>query len=94
MLDLINQMYMGGRITEQQKQGIVVCITKTSAPTIPVDYRLITLLKTDYKILARLIANRLRPTLSELLHPSQYCGVPGTIFDAVATIRDAIAYAE
>jgi len=36
-----------------------------------------------------------RPILAELLHPSQYCGMPGnTIFDAVATVRDAIAYAE
>jgi len=38
---------------------------------------------------------RVRPILAELLHPNQYCGVPGnTIFDAVATLRDAIAYAE
>jgi hypothetical protein len=45
--------------------------------------------------LARLIAARVRPILAEPLHPSQYCGVPGnTIFGAVATVRDAIAYAE
>ena len=37
----------------------------------------------------------MRPILVELLHPSQYCGVPGnTIFNAVATVRDAIAYVE
>jgi hypothetical protein len=36
-----------------------------------------------------------RPILAELLHPSQYCGVPeNTIFDAVATVRDTSAYAE
>jgi len=30
-----------------------------------------------------------------MLHPSQYCGVTGnTTFKAVATVRDAIAYAE
>ena len=68
--------------------------TKTDIPTTPADYRLITLLNTDYKILARIIGNRLRPTLSEVLHPSQYCGVPGNmIFNAVATVRDATAYA-
>jgi hypothetical protein len=33
--------------------------------------------------------------LGEVLHHSQYCGSPGnSIFDAVATVRDAIAYAE
>jgi len=55
----------------------------------------ITLLHTDYKILARLIAARLRPILAKLFHPSQYCRVRvNKIFDAVATVRDAIAYAE
>jgi hypothetical protein len=95
MLALINQMYLEGRIMEPEKQGIVVCIAKTSVPTTPADYRPITLLNSDYKILVRIIANRLRPTLSELLHPGQYCGVSGKmIFDAVATVRNALAYAE
>jgi len=36
-----------------------------------------------------------RPIIVELLHSSQYCGVPGnTIFDAVATVRVTIAYSE
>ena len=33
--------------------------------------------------------------MSELLHPRQYCGLAGsTIFDAMATARDAMVYAE
>lgn len=40
------------------------------------------------------MACRIRPTLEELLQPSQ-CGRPGnTIFQAVATVRGVIAYAE
>ena len=55
----------------------------------------ITLLKSDYKILARIIAQRLRPVLVDHLMQTQFCGVPGnTIIDAVATVRDTIAYAE
>jgi hypothetical protein len=78
-----------------QKHGIVVCIPKADSPSTLADYRPITLLNTDYKILARIVANRLRATLSEVLHRSQDCGLPGnTIFDAVATMLDAIAYAE
>ena len=65
---------------------------ENARPHTPEDYRSITLLKTDYKILARLIAASVRPILAELLYPSPYCGVPGnTIFDAVATVGDAIA---
>ena len=69
------------------KHGIVLCIPKTDIPTTPADYRPITLLNTDYKILARIIADRQRPTLSDVLHPNQYwsarqhdfrCGGDGT----------------
>jgi len=92
---LFNQMLGDRQLSERQKQGAIVCIPKFTRPHTPEDYRPITLLNTDYEILARLTAARVRPILTELLHPSQYCGVPGnTIFDAVATVRDAIAYAE
>jgi hypothetical protein len=95
MLALFNQMYLDGPIMEKQKHGIVMCLPKTDIPTTPADYRPITLLNTDYKILSHIIVNRLRPALSDTLHPSQYGGVPGnTIFDAVASVWDAIAYTE
>jgi len=94
-LDLFSQMFVPGNLTEQQKRGVVVCIPKTTRPTQPSDYRPITLLNTDYKTLARLLANQMRPTLEELLHPSQFCGRPGsTIFEALATVREAVAVAE
>jgi hypothetical protein len=41
------------------------------------------------------MANRIRLTLEELVEPSQYCGRPwNTIFEAIATVREAIAFAE
>ena len=90
-----SKLHLDDRIMEQQKHDIVVCITKTDIPTTTAIYRPITLLNTGYNIRARIIRNRLRPTLSDMLHPSQYYAVPGnTIFDAVATVRDAVAYAE
>ena len=91
----INQMYLNGRIIEKQKHGIVLCIPKTDIHTTLADCGPITVLNAEYKILTRIVANRLRPTFYEILHPSQYCAVPGnTIFDTVATVRDATAYAE
>jgi hypothetical protein len=61
----------------------------------PADHRPITLLNTDYKILAGILAWCLRPLLVLHLKAMQYCGVPGnTIFNAVATLRDVIAHAE
>jgi len=95
MRTLFTQMLRNWQISERQKKGVIVCIPKSAKPRAPEDYRPITVLNKDYKILARLIAALVRPILAEVLHPSQSCGVPGnTIFDTVATVCDTIAYAE
>jgi hypothetical protein len=95
LLVIFNQMFSERKVTAGQKEGVIVCIPKKARPLYPQDYRPITLLNTDYKTLARLIANRLSPVLGEILHPGQHCGVRGkTIFDAAGTVRDVIAYAE
>jgi hypothetical protein len=87
LLQIMNTMYLEATITETHKRGVIVCIPKTPTPTTPNEYRHLTLLNTDYKILARLISNRLRPWLAHILTTSQYCGRQGnTIFEAVTTL--------
>jgi hypothetical protein len=74
---------------------MIICIPKKPHPLQPEDYRPLTLLYADYKLLTRVNANRLNPWLDTFLKPSQHCGLRGhTIFEATANIRDAIAYAE
>ena len=52
-------------------------------------------MNTDYKPFTLIIVNRLRPWLASILQPSQHCWLPGnTVFDAVVTVRNAVAYAE
>jgi hypothetical protein len=94
MLALFNQIYRDDKILDQQKRGTVVCVPKTHGPSIPADYRPITLRNTEYISLSRIIANRLRP-LTRTVTPEPVLWVTGsTIFDAVATVRDAMAHAE
>jgi hypothetical protein len=82
-------------ITPKQKHGIIVCLPKHNGAQKPIDVRSITLLNADYKILARILAHRLRPLLAEHMKTHQFYGVPGNnIMDAVATVRDVIAKAE
>jgi hypothetical protein len=95
LLQIVNEMYTGEFITEDQKFGIICCIPKKPHATHVEHYRPLTILNTDYKLLTRIIANRLRPWMQDLLQSSQHCGIMGnSVFDAIATIRDAVAYAE
>jgi hypothetical protein len=76
-----------------KKNGVVVCLSKNDRAQIPADYRPITLLNDDYKLLARILARRLRPLLADYLWKTPYCGVPGnSILDAIATVQDAVAW--
>jgi hypothetical protein len=76
-------------------RGIVVCIPKNPNPASPEEYRLLTLLNSDVRIFARIVANRIQPLLREILHPSQFGGgEDNTILDALTTLRDTVALAE
>jgi len=58
------------------------------------DFRLITRLNVHYKLLARILAQRLRPLLIEHLQKTQYCGVPRNNILETATVREARFQAE
>ena len=74
LLQTLNCVYIDGTLLARQLQGLMVCIPKHAHPSKVDDYRPLTL-----------IAERLKPILSTLLHPNQYCGIGGnSVFDAVA----------
>jgi len=88
-------MFMERNVSTQQKHWVIVRLLKSRGLTTLADFRLTNLLNTDYKILARLIAIRLRSMMAGLLQSIQFCGLPrNTIFDVVATVREAIAQAD
>ena len=89
ILAILNQMFVEGKISDQQKHGVIVRLHKTTRPSRPEDFRPITLMNSDYKLMAQIIANRLRPLLTDLLQPSQHCGVSGNIvFEPLAAVRE------
>jgi hypothetical protein len=61
VITIMNNMQKDGVRAAKQKHGIIVCIRETTHPKQIVKYRPLTVLDTDYKLLARIIANRLRP---------------------------------
>jgi hypothetical protein len=66
-LEIMNDMYFTG-MTEAQKNGNIVCLPKRANPLRVDEYRPLTLLNTDYKLLTRITANRLRPWIHDVLH--------------------------
>jgi hypothetical protein len=95
LLCILNEMFIEGTITDGQKKGLMVLVPKRNDPRGLQDYRTLTLLKADYKLLTRIIANRIQPWLRTALYQNQYCGMKGrTMLDAVANVRDAIAHAQ
>jgi hypothetical protein len=94
LLDVVNDMYFH-RLTDAQKSGKIVCLPKKTDPMGPAEYGPLTLLNIDYKLLTRITSNRIRPWLYDILHNQQYSGRHGApILQAVASLRDIIAYAE
>ena len=82
MLEIFQHMYTEGGIQPSQTHGLIVCLPKHDNPVTTDDYRPLTLLNSDYKILARLIANRIRPWINDILYPCQHCGIGDNILTA------------
>ena len=75
---LINHMLIHKRIPPRLKQGIIVSLPNSNNSHTPDDFRQITMLNNDYKILARVLARRLHLILADQISTTQYCGVSKT----------------
>ena len=80
-----------GSVLPSQGEAAIKLIPKTRNPMNMSDYRPISILNTDYKLIASVLAHRLRKLLPEALQVHQKGGVPGRyIFDSLCLFRDII----
>ena len=95
MFGVMNQVNIINSITRRQQHGIIFSLPKDKGDMTSARYRPITLMNTDYKLLARIMGRRLTPVLEEQLELSLYSSVPGkSILEAVSVLRDVVAQAE
>lgn len=95
MTILFNTILQTGHMSESQRTALIRLIPKKENPLSMADYRPISLLCTDYKILATVLDNRLRRTLGFVIGDQQKGAVPGrTFYSNLTLFRDTIQLAD
>lgn len=90
LVEIFNEMMSGG-IREEQLEGIIVLVKKKASDNTISSYRPISLLNADYKILSRIVKDRLMAVTPCLLSNHQKCNNGNrNIFEATCLIRDEI----
>ncbi len=84
-----------GELPPTMRTGLVTLLYKKGKKEDLANWRPITLLTTDYKVLAKVITERLKSVVGLVVHPDQTCGVPGRSGSwNLALVRDSISWVE
>ena len=95
MTDLFNEIILNEEMTKSQSSAAIKLIPKIASPKKLSDFRPISLLCTDYKILSGVMAERLKPLLPEVISDGQRGGVPKrSLFNSLSLFRDITARIE
>ena len=92
---IVNQIYYENHeLSDTQKEGLIKLICKDTSKKDQLKYyRPISLLNTDYKIIAKSIASRLKKALPSIIHIDQSFGIPGrSIQDNILFMNALFAY--
>ncbi|MEL6805091.1 MAG: reverse transcriptase family protein, partial [Bacteroidota bacterium] len=91
---VVDWVYNNGRLTGSMAGGIIRLLFKKGDRLDVRNYRPITLVNADYKIISKTIARRMAKVLPELIHPDQTC-VPGRhISTNIHVLRDVVEYCD
>ena len=96
LIRALNYAYETGQLSVTQRRGIIKLIPKKDAePFFIKNWRPLTLLNCDYKIAAKSIANRLKPSLPNLINYDQTGFIKGRfIGENIRLIDSVICYAK
>lgn len=96
LLASLNYSYEQGQLSINQRQGVISLLPKGKKDTLYLtNWRPITLLCTDYKLVSKVIASRLKQTLTHIINASQTGFVSGRyIGENINTILQIIELTE
>ena len=93
LVDVINYAFKNKKLTLTMRRGIIVLIWKGNEREYLKNWRPISLLNCDYKIITKILASRISDFIPKIIHPNQKCSVKGrSIHDGTSLIRDLIEY--
>ncbi len=89
---LYKSMEERGEVPESMRLGVITILYKNKGSQLKLENnRPLGLLNTDYKILTKVFANRIKEIVGSIISPSQVYSIPGTdITDTVRTIRNVV----
>ncbi|KAL7852802.1 hypothetical protein SRHO_G00185870 [Serrasalmus rhombeus] len=94
IVEVAEDVHRQGRLTESMRSGALSLLYKKGDPKDLANWRPLTMLCVDLKIFAKALTERLKKTMSLLVHSDQTCGVPGRSATwNLHLIRDAISWA-
>jgi hypothetical protein len=85
--NLCRDFHMGGEVCLQSINGsFIALVPKVDGPSRINDYRPISLLNSSIKVIIKVLANRLQPLITRLVHANQYGFIKNR------TIQDCLAW--
>lgn len=96
LCNIFNAYIQKGQMYESAYDGVITLMYKGSGErTLRENWRPLTLLNVDYKIYAKVLAQRIEKVMTTLVHPDQSSSVPGrNIRDGIAHVMSVVHYAD
>lgn len=94
LVEVFNVAYRATQLSESQRLAVITLLYKKGEKADIKNWRPISLLNVDFKILSKCLANRLKKCMDTIVHQDQTCGIKGrTIFENIIFTQDAVFYA-
>lgn len=91
LTEVINNIYFSGIMGETMRTAVITLLFKKGDIHEIKNYRPVSLLTVDYKLITKVLKTRLSKVMASLVHTDQACGVPGrTINDQLLTLESLI----
>ncbi|KAK2658719.1 hypothetical protein Ddye_005252 [Dipteronia dyeriana] len=89
VINVIQEFFHSGLLLKELNATILALVPKVPNPSKMTDFRPITCCNTLYKIIAKIIANRIKPCLPDIISPSQSAFVAGRrIGDSILLVQE------